>query len=300
MSPIDRVVEVTAVLCLTLLPGSTAGAADAPAARTEANGAYLGSRLMPSEAGTRCPPGIGPMYRADAIVTGTDMRQRPWGFAKTLREVLVKVSGDPRLNEDPRTADLAEHADRLVACFTYLDLMAGVPLHDDQGTTDRPHRLTVSFDPRKIDAVLAQFGDKPWRGVRPVVVPVLLVHGMKPPSYLLSGDAPAGREQRGAFANAAGEYGLKFRIPAAAELTAWHADADRLPSAPPPGRTPQELVVIGTLDWSEALPGWTGKWRARWHGRDYDWGISGVNYDAAFRNIVAGAESIAAGHGAPE
>ena len=55
--------------------------------------------------------------------------------------------------------------------------MADIPLHDEQGTYDRPHKLTVTFDPLKIDALLAEFGDKPWRGERPVVVPVLLVHG---------------------------------------------------------------------------------------------------------------------------
>ena len=272
-----------------------AGAAD-----PGANGAYLGSRLMPSQTGTRCPPGIGPMYRADAIVTGTDLRQRPWGFARTFRAVLVKVSGDPRLETDPRVLELAEHADRFVACFRYRDLMAGVPLHDDQGTTDRPHQLTVSFAPAKIDRLLASFGDKPWRGVRPVVVPVLLVHGMKPPPYLLAAETEAAAEQRGAFANAAAEYGLEFRIPGAAELAAWHAEGGHLPDRPPKTSAPRELVVVGTLDWSETPPGWTGKWRTRWHGRDCIWGISGVNYDAAFRNIVAGAESIAAGHGAPE
>jgi uncharacterized protein len=78
------------------------------------------------------------MYEADAIVTGTDMPQRPWGFAQTLRDVLVRSSGDPRLKDDPRTAELAVHADRFVACFNYVDMMAGVPLHDDQGTYDRP------------------------------------------------------------------------------------------------------------------------------------------------------------------
>jgi hypothetical protein len=69
------------------------------------------------------------MYAADAIVTGTDIRQRPWGFAQTLRDVLVRSSGDPRLKCDPRTAELAVHADRFVACFNYVDMMAGVPLH---------------------------------------------------------------------------------------------------------------------------------------------------------------------------
>src|SRR5262249_50810169 len=90
---------------------------------------------------------IGPFYQAYAIVTGTDVRQRPWGMAQCLREVFVKVSGDPRLKEDPRVLELATHADRFVASFDYVDLMAGIPKKDDQGSYDRPHKLTVRFDP---------------------------------------------------------------------------------------------------------------------------------------------------------
>jgi uncharacterized protein len=258
-----------------------------------------GSRLVSPRSENSCPPNIGPMYRADAIVTGTDMRQRPWGFAQTLREVLVKSSGDPRLKDDARTAEPAAHADRFVACFDYVDLMAGVPLHDDQGTSDRPHRLTVTFVPAEIDGILAQFGDKPWRGERPVVVPVLLVHGRKPPLYVLSAQIPAGEEQRGAFATAAAEFGMQLRIPSDAQLLVWDASASHLPSDPPPSSA-GEAIVLGTLDWSETLPGWIGKWRMRWQGADYTWGISGVNYDAAFRNIVRGVMLIASGAGPPD
>ena len=156
---------------------------------------------------------ITPLYSADAIVTGTDMRQRPWGFAQCLKEVLVKVAGDPRLKDDKRVADLAEHADRFVAAFDYVDLMAGIPKKDDQGSYDRPHRLTVHFDPAKIDGALAVLGDKPWRGERPVVVPVLRVRGRKPPPYVLSADNRAGAEQRGSFEIAAGEFGMIVRFP---------------------------------------------------------------------------------------
>jgi hypothetical protein len=53
--------------------------------------------------------------------------------------VLVKVSGDPRLKDDPRVAELAAHADRLVVSFDYADLMAGIKKKDDQGSYDRPH-----------------------------------------------------------------------------------------------------------------------------------------------------------------
>ena len=127
----------------------TATAAGAQQTIQPSNGNYLCSRLMPTEPQASCPPGIPALYQAYEIVTGTDMRQRPWGFAQTLREVLVKVSGDARLKTDPRTAPLAERAAEFVACFRYADQMADVPLHDEQGTYDRPYKLTVTFDPAR-------------------------------------------------------------------------------------------------------------------------------------------------------
>ncbi len=277
--------------------GADAGAAGA--APPPAHGNYLGSFLAPPKSEASCPPNIGPMYQADAIVTGTDMRQRPWGFAQTLRDVLVKVSGDPRLKNDPRTAELAAHADRYVACFSYADMMAGIPLHDEQGTYDRPHKLTVFFDPAKIDGLLAQFGDEPWRGERPVIVPVLLVHGPKPPSYLLSAEIARGAEQRSSFATWADASGMKYRIPSDKELAGWGVTVDHFPPTPP-GSSAGEAIVTGTLDWSETLPGWIGKWQVRWRGVDHQWSISGVNYDAAFRDIVRGVVLLASGRGTPD
>lgn len=241
-------------------------------------------------------------YTANAIVTGTDLRQRPWGFAQCLREVLVKLSGNPRLQDDPRAVELAEHADRFVAAFDYVDLMAAYKKKDDQGSYDRPHRLTVHFDPAKVDAALARLGETPWRGERPVVVPVLLVHGPKPPPYLLTAEEPRAAEQRGSFVDRAGELGLAVHIPSAAELVAWQIAAASfpLPEGEPPYLQPGKAVVLGRLDWNEALPGWIGAWRLRWRGADYGWGIKGVNYDVAFRDIVGGVMLLASGHGKPD
>jgi hypothetical protein len=246
---------------------------------------------------------LGGLYRAYAIVTGTDMRQRPWGFAQCLREVLVKVSGEPRLKDDPRLEELAAHADQFVAAFDYLDLMAAYKKKDDQGSYDRPHKLTVQFDPAKIDAALARLGERPWRGERPVVVPVLLIRGPKPLPYVLSAEIPAGEEQRGAFANAAGEFGITARMPTEAELAEWGVTIEHFPfsaAAPPAIASPSEAIVVGTLEWSETLPGWIGSWQTRWRGIDHRWRISGVNYDAAFRDIVRGVVLLASGRGTPD
>jgi len=237
-------------------------------------------------------------YQAKVIVTGYDMRSRPFGFAQALRAVLVNVSGEPRLRDDPRVSVLAEHADALVASFSYVDRMAGRPIHDEQGTRDRPYYLTVKFVPARIDKALADLGERPWRGTRPVVVPVLAVR-IGTASYLLSAVSPAGVEQRAAFADVARDFHMHVRFPTAVDFAAWGITTGHFPSLPPTTAT-DDALVAGTLEFKESLPGWLGSWRMRLHGVDHAWGIKGVNYDEAFRDIVRGVLRVASGHGAPE
>ncbi len=240
-------------------------------------------------------------YQAFDIVAGYNLeRTRRAGFAHCLPEVLVRVSGEPRLEHDPRVADLAAHADALVASYDYSDFLVRMgPVHDDQGTGDeRPYDLVVRFDHAKIDAVLRDLRTPPWRGPRPQVVPVLAVKGFTG-TYLLSTELKAGAAQRGSLAAAATEYGLPLRVPSEAELAAWGVPAGGFPS---PRSEPQEgrALVAGTLYFDEAKPGWIGSWRMRWRGANFAWGISGVSYDEAFRSLMRGVARVASGHGAPD
>jgi hypothetical protein len=240
-------------------------------------------------------------YEAFDIVAGYDKEAtRLVGFGHCLREVLVRVSGEPRLERDPRVAALASHAVALVASYDYSDFLIRTgPVHDDQGTGDeRPYDLVVRFDPAKIDATLRELGVPPWPGPRPEVVPVQWVKGLAG-AYLLSAEVKAAVEQRGSLADAAAQYGMPLHIPSEAELARWSVTPGGFPA---PRAEPQDgqMMVAGTLEFSEAAPGWTGHWRMRWHGADYVWGISGVNYDAAFRSLIGGAARVAAGRGAPD
>ena len=242
-------------------------------------------------------------YQAFDIVAGYNLeRTRRVGFAHCLPEVLVRVSGEPRLEHDPRVVGLAAHADALVASYDYSDFilhMVGGKVHDDQGTGDeRPYDLVVRFDHAKIDAVLRDLGTPPWRGPRPQVVPVLEVKGFTG-TYLLSAEVKAGAAQRDSLAVAATQYGLPLRVPSEAELAAWGIAAGGFPS---PRAEPQEerALVAGTLYFDEAKPGWVGSWRMPWRGADYSWGISGVNYDEAFRSLMRGVARVASDHGAPD
>src|SRR5579863_5380604 len=143
---------------------------------------FVGGATPPKGGGARpssyVAENLAGVYQATVIVTGSDRRYRNAGFARALRAVLVKVSGNPRLDADPRVDRWAREANLFVGSFDYVDQLAAYNVKDDQGTYDRPFNLTVHFVPAMIDGLLADLGDRPWRGERPVIVPVLAVHGV--------------------------------------------------------------------------------------------------------------------------
>jgi hypothetical protein len=237
------------------------------------------------------------LYQSTAIVTGTDMRQRPLGFAETLTDVLVKVSGDPRLRDDQRVKALGEHANTLVASYTYVDPMAFLLHHDDQGTYDRSYELTVHFDPAKIDAALADLGAPPWRGPRPLLVPIIIVRRDISP-FLLSATTPRGEEMRQAIARVAADCGLGVHFPTEDDLAARGVSLIGFPAplgAPEPG----QLQIPGSLSFDVHAQGWVGIWHVRLNGAEHEWRIAGVGFDQAFADMVRGAVMLAHGTGTP-
>ena len=117
--------------------------------------------LLSLAAGAALPQDIDTLYQAKAVVTGQSEENRIPGFADCLRQILVKVSGDQRLLGEPVFEDILPKAGEVVSSFSYRDRLEGVPIHDKQGTHDRPHDLTCVFDRAKIDAVLQSLGVRP-------------------------------------------------------------------------------------------------------------------------------------------
>jgi hypothetical protein len=244
------------------------------------------------------------LYQARTIVTGQAEVSRRGGLTDCLEQVLVKVSGDPRLLGDPRVAGLSGKAGTLVADFQYHDRMAGIPVHDEQGTRDRPYDLTVSFDPARIDAALRSLGHEPWGAPRPRVV-VLVAVRLGTTAYLLASDGERGRDQREAFADAAERFGIPIALPDQAALVKAGLSYESLPVVDLPSldaiaRTiGGDLALGGSVVWSEAALGWIADWRLGAQGKSYRWQIRGVGFDDAFRNAMASAAQILSGHGPP-
>jgi len=223
------------------------------------------------------------------------MRSRPSGFARCLREVLVKVTGDPSLGADPRVpTDAAPYVVR----FRYFDPIAQRRPHDDQGSYDRSYDLTVTFDRARIGGLVASLGRKIWTGTRPVVLPVIRMRGSSKPwviDFPVTADDPAAEPQRMALRNAGTKYGVRVRLPERALVDELERSMDR--PEPDTMTRAEAMLVVGELHWTPEDLGWTGSWRGRWSGREYRAGVRGVSFDEAFERLVRGVVQVAAGTG---
>ena len=243
--------------------------------------------LMPFVIAAQTPDGR-TLCEGTAIVTGTREDTRAEGLTHALRDVLVKRSGDPGLLHDPRVDPMVAKAADMVEDYLYLDRLSDQPRHDEQGTRDRPYTLIARFSPEKIDAALAELGDKPWLDARPPLLVRIEITDSKRGRYPLTADGDDDERHRQALLAAALRYGMHLVLVPKNRAN----DAAAVPDA---------LTVTGTLRWSDADPGWAGTWHvAGQRGSETrSWGIAGVSFDEAYRDLVWGAMAIATGHALP-
>jgi hypothetical protein len=244
------------------------------------------------------------LYRAQAIVTGQGGESRDIGLAEALEDVLVKVSGDPRLTDEPRVAVLADKAPMFVDAFRYRDRMAGIPVHDEQGTRDRPYDLIADFNPAKVDAALRSLGRAPWTGPRPRLAVFLGVR-IGGAEYVLASDGDRGRDQRDALAAEADRLGMPTMLPSEAALTEGNLTVETLFTAEPAHldaiarAVGGDSALVGRLTWSDEALGWLSDWRLAENGESHSWRNSGGSFDQAFHKGIGGAARILSGNGEP-
>ena len=260
--------------------------------------------VLCTDASIAQPDSLDDLYTTRAVVTGKDERNRPLGFKLCFEDVLVKASGDASIVSDSRFEVLAVSAGQYISTFSYRDRLEGKPVHDEQGTYDRPHFLTCRFVPQKINGVLKTLGRKPWLAHRPRLVMLVAVHGRKN-SGILSSDGAFDADMREALANAAQRYGLSINLPSVATLGSNQISIDTAATTPNDQlskvaeRSDSDLSLVGDLRWSDAALGWVATWSLEASGRRHRWSVSGVNYDEAFRNAVRGAARVLSGNGEP-
>lgn len=243
------------------------------------------------------------LYRTTVIVTGQGEKNRQIGFKECFDKILVRVSGDPRLPSRPVAKALREDAGNLVVSFSYRDRMGGIPIHDEQGTYDRPHDLTCVFDPATLDPVLEKLGSRPWTADRPPITVFLRIERGDDQAVLTEASEKGG-DMRESFAIAAGNMAMEARFPADLDIGGWEllAKHARDGAALPPWERYFDGTVplIGHLAWSDDDLGWVVDWTFPDAGRVSRWQARGINFDEAFRIGVRGVAQILSGNGEPQ
>lgn len=248
---------------------------------------------------------IAELYQAKAIVTGTGEVNRQIGFRLCLRDVVMKVSGDQRAVQEPAFKPLLEKAGSFVSEFRYRDRMEGIPVHDEQGTHDRPHDLTCIYKPETLDPVLSLLGSKPWLGVRPKLAILLAVHDQRR-TFALAGDGEESPYMVESFEAAAGPMAMSIAFPDHKTLAEAGLDFAALKDADVTGldaiakKIGGDIPLGGSIVWSDADLGWIADWRIASGGKTYRWQIRGVSFDEAFRNAIRGAAQVLSGNGQPD
>ena len=245
------------------------------------------------------------LYRAQAVVTGTGEANRIEALGPCLEDVLIKVSGMQKLSGDPRLAPYKAKAKDDLASYSYHDQMSGIPIHDEQGTRDRPYDLSVDFDPQKIADVLKQLGVKPWLGHRPVIaVFAALQQGSY--NYVIAADGDRGSDQRDSLKTTAEKRGVDIVLPTTSALTKSGIDLKKLAKAAPATLAStvsgkgSEAVLVGQLAWNEKKLDWSAQWRMDWDGKPHRWHLSAPTYDEAFRRGIGGVAQMLSGNGEPK
>jgi uncharacterized protein len=240
------------------------------------------------------------LYQAEVIVTGQGEAERARGFGVGFTEIVVKLTGDPDNARDPGVQRLSAHAGDYVARFEYADRMKGIPVHDEQGTRERPYYLRLTFNSSAINDALQTLGLARWGSDRPKVMIWL---GIKDSvrSYVLDSEAELGYGQREVLRSASRKLGVPIVLPAASDrrrgLISYddiaNGDLTRLRSASQ--RYGADATLFGTLVMDENGY-WTETWALDWKNRLSRYRLARATFDVALHAAMAhAAKRFAAG-----
>jgi hypothetical protein len=226
------------------------------------------------------------LYRAQTIVTGTEEPERTRGFRETFETVVAKLTGDTRLMSDPRIRALAATPHRFVEAFEYEDRMKDIPIHDEQGTRERPHFLRVTFSRTAIDDALQHLGIAKWSADRPVVA-VWLGIETAGGRFVLTDSGPEGYGQRAVLTETASRLGLPIALPPASRSTiAFDAVANERISILRAAIPQADVHLVGRLTVRD-----DGYWDIAWSFHAprgvHQWSLSRVTFDRALKQGLA-------------
>jgi uncharacterized protein len=233
------------------------------------------------------------LYKAETVVTGTGEAERMRGFRIVTEEAIIKLTGNAGLAGSARIEPILGQAAGLIAEFTYEDRMKSIPVHDEQGTRDRPHFLRVRFDKAKLDAALTAANLRKWGADRPLLAVWLGIREGRG-KYVLAADGPAGYGQREVLKEASKKRGVPIVLPPAGSAVITYESIDK-------GlfhilqQESQKLgaagVLYGMLDFDGNV-GWNTRWTLSAAGGYGQWAMKSVTFDVALKGAIEEAAAV--------
>jgi len=243
------------------------------------------------------------IYSAQVVVSGQGEANRRTGFGTCLERVLTRATGDYRLADRPEAKAAAAKAGDFIAAYSYRDLLEGRPVHDEQGTYDRPHNLTCRFKAGPLERLIVGMGARPWQQRRPVIA-VLLDVERPTGRHVVAANNERDLAMRQSFGNASNLIALDVVFPPATSAlglpegaTIDPTSAEALAATEASGG---DLPLSGRLVWSDVDHGWIADWALARDGKVERWQARGVSFDEAFRVALRGATRVLSGSGGPE
>jgi uncharacterized protein len=227
------------------------------------------------------------LYKAQTIVTGTGEAERMRGFKVGAEEAVIKLTGKANLAGSVRIKPILDQAAELVADFTYEDRMKGIPIHDEQGTRDRPHYLRIRFDKGKFDAALAAARLKRWSTERPLVAVWLGVREARG-KYVLASEGPQGYGQREVLKEASAKRGVPIILPPPGDSPITYDVIDKslwLVIQRESDRLGAVAVLYGRLDF-DGDTGWDTHWTLAGPRTYAKWSTKGGTFDTALKGAI--------------
>jgi uncharacterized protein len=248
---------------------------------------FATAMLMTQIAAAQSPPSLPEdLYKAETIVTGTGEAERMRGFRIGAEDVLIKLTGRASLADTKSAKKVVEQAAALVAEHSYEDRMKDIPIHDEQGTRDRPHYLRMRFDAAKFDAALKNAGLKKWQGERPTLAVWI---GISEPrgKYVLAREGD-GYGQREVLKDASKKRAIPILLPPEKQ-NAVNYDAIAKGNWPALRKASKELggnaVLYGLLDF-DGDAHWNTRWVVAGDRAYAKWKMNGVTFDAALKGAI--------------
>lgn len=231
--------------------------------------------------------GMEELYKAETIVTGKGEAERLRGFKIGAEQVLIKLTGRPNLAKTERAQTVVALAPELVAEHSYEDRMKDIPIHDEQGTRDRPHFLRIMFDRQKFDQALKSAGIKKWEGKRPIVAVWLGIREGRG-RYILSRDGDSGYGQREVLKEASKLRAIPVVLPEEDQETVTYTNIVKrnwsvlLSASQQLGAS---AVLYGTLEF-DGNAHWNCQWVLAGDRAYAKWRLRRVTFDKALKDAI--------------